>query len=82
MPFTCACSAAAARDKGTLVWGTDVYMEQSDLCRAAVHAGAITTEGGPVSVTRAEGQELYAGSSRNGVTTHEYGSAQASIRFK
>ncbi|MCC6567201.1 MAG: protease B, partial [Chloroflexi bacterium] len=44
------------------------------VCVAAVHAGAITTDGGVIRVTMLEGQESYTGSERNGVTTQDYGS--------
>ena len=81
-PFTCTCSGAAARSSDGAVWGTDVYTDDSDLCRAAVHAGAVGSEGGTVTVVRSEGRPLYAGSSRNGVTSYDYGSFDPSIRFQ
>jgi hypothetical protein len=79
-PFTCTCSGAATRDGA--VWGTDVYTDDSRLCRAALHAGAIGPDGGPVTVVRSEGRPLYVGSSRNGVTSSDYGNYAASIRFE
>ena len=51
------------------VWGTDIYSDDSAICVAAVHAGAITTAGGNVTIEILPGQNNYAGSSRNGVTT-------------
>jgi LCCL domain len=80
-PFTCTCSAAAAGTEAWIVAGTDVYTDNSNLCRAAVHAGAITTKGGPITVVRSEGRPYYVGSSRNGVATADFGSYGASIRF-
>jgi hypothetical protein len=82
IPFTCACSGPAARRDDGAVWGTDVYTDDSDLCRAAVHAGAIGLEGGTVTVMRSEGRPLYIGSARHGVTSHDYGSWDPSIRFQ
>jgi hypothetical protein len=79
-PFTCSCTAEAA-GSGT-VWGTDIYTDDSALCRAAVHAGAITAAGGTVSVLRTEGRALYVGTTRNGVESNDYGANRASIRFK
>ena len=73
-PFTCTCSGEAARSSSGAVWGTDVYTDSSDLCRAALHAGAIGADGGPITVARSEGRPIYAGSSRNGVTSNDYGS--------
>jgi hypothetical protein len=43
---------------------------------------AIGTEGGLVTVLRSEGRPLYVGSARNGVTSHDFGSYTASIRFE
>lgn len=78
-PLTCRCSAEAARD-GT-VWGSDIYTSDSNLCVAARHAGAIPASGGDVTVERLPGRDLYPGTSRNGVRTHDYGRYVASIRF-
>ena len=68
------CTGEAARRRS----GAD----GSDLCRAALHAGAIGADGGPVTVVRSEGRPIYAGSFRNGVTTKDYGSYDASIAFR
>ena len=76
-PFTCTCSVAAAETG--IVFGTDVYADLSYLCRAAVHAGAITAKGGPITVVRSEGPPYYVGSSRNGVKTANFGRDTASI---
>ena len=62
------------------VWGSDVYTTDSDLCRAARHAGAIGAGGGVVQVTAAPGRSSYAGSTRNGVTTSNWGSYGSSFR--
>jgi hypothetical protein len=80
-PFRCTCSAGAAY-LGGAVWGTDVYTDDSALCIAAVHAGAIGPDGGLITVLRSEGRPLYVGSARNGVTSHDFGSYVASIRFE
>ena len=52
------------------------------LCRAAVHAGAITAKGGPITVVRSEGRPYYVGSSRNGVATLNWGSGEADYSFQ
>ncbi|MBP0463778.1 hypothetical protein J5Y09_07640 [Roseomonas sp. PWR1] len=70
-PMTCSCTAEAGRT-GT-VWGTGTYTTDSRICRAAIHAGAITSTGGVVLVTPAPGQQAYRGSAANGVTTTNYG---------
>lgn len=80
VPFTCRCAAQATRT-GT-VWGTDVYTDDSALCRAAVHAGRVSTDGGTITVTRSAGRALYVGSPRNGVASNDYGAYPASIGFR
>ncbi|MCU0497452.1 MAG: LCCL domain-containing protein [Anaerolineae bacterium] len=61
------------------VWGTDIYTSDSSICTAAIHAGAITTEGGLVLIRLEDGQESYEGSERNGVSTRNWGSWNASF---
>ncbi len=64
--------------KGTLdqpVWGTDTYTDDSAVCVAAVHTGAITVDdGGFVTIEIRPGLDSYAGSTRNGVTSEDFGS--------
>ncbi len=56
------------------VWGTTFYTDDSGICTAAVHRGAITVEsGGSVTYEIAPGQESYEGSEANGITTQDYG---------
>jgi hypothetical protein len=56
------------------VWGTDVYTDDSSVCTAGVHAGAITLEeGGTVTIEIRPGQDSYAATERNGVMTLDYG---------
>jgi len=56
------------------VWGTGVYSDDSHVCVAAVHAGAISAgAGGTITVTIAAGQSSYEPSTANGVTTSSWG---------
>ena len=56
------------------VWGTDEYTDDSAVCSAAAHAGAITpAAGGAVTIVIAPGRSAYSGSSRNGVTSQSFG---------
>lgn len=56
------------------VWGTDIYTDDSFVCFAAVHAGAISAEaGGKISVSRVAGQAAYAAAERNGVASSSWG---------
>lgn len=79
--FTCACSAAAASTVAP-IWGVDVYTDDSAVCVAAVHAGAIGPGGGVITVSRARGQQSYPGRARNGVVSHDYGPLGQSFRVE
>ena len=56
------------------IWGTDVYTADSPLATAAVHAGALKSgQTGDVKVRLVPGQPGYAGSTKNGVTSQDFG---------
>jgi len=61
------------------VWGTDVYTGDSELATTAVHAGLLKPdETGVLRVLIVDPPARFAGSLRNGVTSHDferYGSA-------
>lgn len=59
---------------GQSVWGTGVYSDDSSMCSAAIHAGAMTSAGGSVAITIAPGQAEYPASTQNGVTSSRWGS--------
>ncbi|RKH20538.1 protease B [Corallococcus sp. CA047B] len=65
----CSCATGS----GGTVWGTDLYTDDSSVCAAAAHAGAIPASGGTVVVTIQPGQSSYTGTTRNGITTNSYG---------
>ena len=65
-PLTCACSSEQAKADAT-IWGANPYEAGSDVCRAAVHAGAITTAGGQVRISPAIGVKVFPSVTRNGV---------------
>lgn len=79
-PFTCMCNAEAIQEGA--VWGTDTYTDDSGLCRAAVHAGAIPAAGGMVTVMRVAGRQIYPGTIRNGIQSNDYGAYSDSIHFQ
>jgi LCCL domain-containing protein len=64
-PVTVICPRGGKTD--AFVWGTDVYINDSAICVAAVHAGIITLDGGAVTVTKATALKAYEASLRNGV---------------
>jgi hypothetical protein len=63
-----------------VVWGTNVYTDDSSVCTAAVHAGKITlARGGNVTIEMRDGQSSYTASTRNGITTRSYPAWPASF---
>jgi hypothetical protein len=63
------------------VWGTDIYTTDSSLAAAAVHAGIVRLgQTGVVKVTILAGQQSYAGTTRNGVSSGAYGWHNASFK--
>jgi len=56
------------------IWGTDIYTRDSSLGVAAVHAGLLKPdEAAVLRVTVVKPMPTYPGSTRNGVTTSDYG---------
>jgi len=64
------------------VWGSDIYTDDSSICTAAVHVGLIASNrGGTVTIEIRPGRASYLGSTRNGVTTLNYGGTPGSFVF-
>jgi len=64
------------------VWGTDIYTFDCSIASAAVHAGLISPQnGGTVTIEIRAGQSSYKGSTRNGVTSGDWGSFGGSFVF-
>ncbi len=68
----CTCSAEQAKANAT-IWGANPYDAGSDICRAAVHAGAITTAGGQVRITPAIGVKVFPSVTRNDIRSASSG---------
>jgi hypothetical protein len=67
---------------GGAVWGTDIYTSDSYIPAAAVHAGIITAgQSKEVYIQIVEGLNNYTPSTRNGVTTYEWGGWGLSYKF-
>lgn len=64
-PITCQCSPDFFAGS---VWGSGYYTDDSSVCNAALHAGAVSRAGGAVTVAPAPGRPNYVGSQRNGVS--------------
>jgi len=78
-PLVCSCSEEAS-GRGA-VWGMDVYTGDSSICRSAVHAGVISRSGGTVTVIPEAGRKAYAGVTRNGISSSNFGQYSSSFRF-
>jgi hypothetical protein len=76
--MTCTCTGS---DGSSTVWGTDYYTDDSNLCNAAVHAGAMPATGGTITIRTAPGRAGYTGTTRNGIATRDYGQWGRSIVF-
>lgn len=63
------------------VYGTDVYTADSSVCTAAWHSSLITIAGGPVIIEVIAGRAQYLGSTRNNVTTRNWGAYATSFQF-
>jgi hypothetical protein len=56
------------------VWGSEVYSDDSSVCTAGVHAGAISlASGGRVVIEIRPGQSSYRGSDWNGIVSQDWG---------
>jgi hypothetical protein len=56
-----------------IIWGSDVYTDDSDVATAAVHAGVLQAdETGTVRITVLPGQSSYSAAVRNNVSSHPY----------
>jgi len=65
------------------VWGSGPYTDDSNIAKAAVHAGKIRDgETGSVTIRIMPGQNSYQGSNANGVETEGYGSYDGSYVFE
>jgi hypothetical protein len=65
-PIACGCPAEAAKKNDT-VWGANPYYYGSSICRAAVHAGAMTAQGGQIVVEPADKVLFFPSVTKNGV---------------
>lgn len=67
---------------GGSVWGTDTYTTDSRLAIAAVHAGVIKVgETGVVRLKMLASPPSFAGSTKNGITTSNYGVYRAAYKI-
>nr|WP_246524196.1 LCCL domain-containing protein [Neoroseomonas eburnea] len=79
-PLRCLCPGEAAAIGS--VWGVEIYTDDSGICRAAVHAGAIPVTGGVVTLRSLPGRDAYRGALRNGVRSSDFDAWPGSFRFE
>ena len=79
--FTFKCPTAPSDLRPRRLVGTDSYDFKAMVCRAAVHAGALTLDGGFVDVQMDPGMKKLVGSIRNGVKTSNGASTLRTISF-
>jgi len=79
--ITFRCPPAPSNLRSRIVYGTDNYEFSSMICRAALHAGKITKDGGIVTVEIGPGVPKLVGSIRNGIETKSKGGSDRSISF-
>ena len=76
------CPATTVRDQPIKLYGSGDYPASSALCVAALHAGVVGKEGGPIIVQLNPGRSAYEGSLSNGVESATLtGGTQLSIAF-
>lgn len=77
------CTCPASPNERSPIWGTGTYSGDSYICKAALHAGAITRSGGRVAIQMMPDQQSYAASVRNDITSMSYGPTRrlGSYRF-
>ena len=69
--YACDPQEARSPDQARVI-GTDLYSDDSDVCFAAIHSGAMTLDqGGPVVIELAGTPAAHVGSTRHGITSQD-----------
>lgn len=79
--LTVECPPRTVRDTDEPIFGTDIYTSDSPICVSAVHAGAVETSGGAVTLQVMPGADGYTGIFRNGVTSSDRPATDRAIAF-
>lgn len=78
LTFICPSNLNTSRE----IWGTDIYMYESPICTAAVHAGVFTPgASGQVTIVIGPGTKSFEAKERNGVKSSSYGPADSTYSF-
>lgn len=78
--FEVSCPANCESQGAT--WGSQLYTLDSGVCRAGIHAGLITDQGGEIGVIIEPGRPAYRGSKKNGIESYDYGNYRKSFRVE
>ena len=70
---TIRCRCTGQQTVAGSVWGSNPYTDDSDICRAGLHAGVIGSRGGILTFRMVGPRQSYSSSTRNGVPTRSYG---------
>jgi hypothetical protein len=77
----CFCTSEDTLDEFP-IWGTDTYSSNSSICKAALHAGAISDSGGNVNVIKSQtGCTSYPSLYKNSITSLANGPYDSNIYF-
>ncbi|SCO69519.1 LCCL domain-containing protein, putative [Plasmodium vivax] len=63
------------------IWGTNVYAPSSTLCKAAIHSGVLSNQGGLVDLSLGSAVDEFTGSTQNGVESHSSARRSRSLTF-
>lgn len=80
--YYCNGKQSGCTSPGGTVWGTNVYTSDSSKCRAGLHSGMLSLNGGIAYIENLPGQSSYQGTTQNGETTNSYGSWGGSYQFR
>ena len=75
------CPPRSVRDTDEAIQGTDVYPSDNPICVAATHAGAVTADGGVVTVQLNPALDGFKGSERNGIVSSDLPGKPRSMVF-
>ena len=81
VPFDCFCSVEARRANNAYAYGSGPYDGISNICMAALHAGATGPDGGEVTVIPGPPQESYVGTLANGVYSADWDHPSQFVSF-
>ncbi|ANQ10419.1 Uncharacterized protein PCOAH_00050630 [Plasmodium coatneyi] len=63
------------------IWGTNVYTPSSILCKAAIHSGVLSNQGGLVDMSVGSAVDKFTGATQNGIESHSSARQSRSLTF-